>query len=171
MSFEEKIEKLGKWGTFLKFAMVGGSAFLIDFAIFNILAIILHTHGFSHIGPLTIEQFSQYCSVACVTPISYILNKRFTFKSNKRKRDTVIPFIVTTLFTGLVVQERIIDFIVYVVGPWGVNQWWIFQNPNIYRMFAKMAAVGIGMVVNFMCYHFIFKEKTEEAVEESLSEL
>jgi putative flippase GtrA len=128
----------------------------LDFILFNIFT---HVIGISIFG-VSPEVLAQIIDTIILVPFSYFLNKKFTFKSNKRKRETVLPFFVVSLFNGLILQTAIILLVTAVLGPLGLSSFWILANPVVFNNFAKVCSTACGMISNFTLYHFIFKEAT-----------
>lgn len=152
----------------MKFGAIGALNTCLDFVIFNIVSGILKLSPF---GIPTVV-FGQICSATILTPFSFFMNRRFTFKSNKRKRDTFVPFVLTNLTTGYIVQTSVIYFVVHILGDQGLSSWWIFAgNQVLFNNFGKCWATAIGMCFNFLSYHFIFKTQTVQSAEEEKNDL
>lgn len=140
-----------------KFAIIGFINTGIDFVIFNFVCHFLATSIFN-IPPAYI---AQLCSATVLLPISFLLNRKFTFKSNVRKRDAFLPFFATNMFSGYCVQNVVI-FIVRSILGYAVPVEWILNN------IAKCCGVACSMIVNFVSYSFIFKVKNHEPEESVL---
>jgi putative flippase GtrA len=143
------IQKIGK------FALVGVINTALDFALFNLVAHVLKLQFFG----LSEAVFAQICSGAILVPLSYHLNKRFTFQSNKKGASTVIKYLGVSYFNAWILQTAIIFLITSILGPLGLSHFWILNdNELLLNNIAKCAGIGCGMISNFTFYHFIFKE-------------
>lgn len=117
----------------LKFGIVGGMAFLIDYSILFILT------EFVGIPSLISAAISFIVSVI----FNYILSIKWVFDVNKKQtsKDIVIFMILSTI--GLGINELII---------------WLGNIIGIYYMISKIVATAIVMVYNFITRK-IFVEK------------
>lgn len=148
-----------------KFGAIGIFNSVCDFIIFNIISAVLKLTVFG----LPTVVFAQIVSATILIPVSFCLNRKFTFKSQKRKRDTFIPFLATNLFTGYIVQTTVIYFVVHILGDLFLSNWFIFINNQILlNNFGKCWGAAFGMVINFLSYHFIFRSKQDENLNEEL---
>jgi putative flippase GtrA len=138
----------------LVFALIGGSNTILDFIIFNIIAHGLHLTLFG-IPEVAVAQF---ISASILVPLSYVLNRRFTFQSDKSLKSTFIQFISVSLFNGWVLQTATILVVVKVLGSTGIG---LIGDEILLNNFAKCCGIGLGMVSNFTFYHFIFRSPAE----------
>jgi putative flippase GtrA len=128
----------------VKFVLVGTFNTLLDFLLFGLFANVLGI-------PVVISNILSTTICMCV---SFALNSKFVWKSQRAIRETAPRFFAVTLFTAWVVQGIVI-FLVTSFFP----RIWILENEAILNIFAKACASGTGMIVNFFGYRFIFREK------------
>lgn len=117
----------------LKFGVVGGLAFVIDYSLLYILT------EYGHLPSLLSAAISFIISVI----FNYVLSIKWVFDVNKKqtKKDIAIFFILSTI--GLIINEIII-LIGNIIG--------------IYYMISKIIATFIVMIYNFITRK-IFVEK------------
>lgn len=120
-----------------KFILVGVVNTVSDFLLFLLLANVIG------IQPVV----ANVISVGICMCISFVLNMKYVWKSKRAVRETAPRFFAVTIFSGWVVQGVIIWVFTLLGESWIIN------------MVAKMAAIGVGMTINFLAYSMIFKEK------------
>lgn len=121
----------------LKFGVVGGIAFVIDYGLLFILTEIFHIHYL----------LSGTISFSVSVIFNYVLSVLWVFDI-KKKRDTKKEFVM---------------FLVLSVIGLGVNQlimWVLVDKMALYYMLAKIVATVVVMVYNFITRK-IFLENTE----------
>ena len=140
----EKLQNLLKNSQKLKFVLIGGFNTALDFAI-------LFGLKFFGVPELVANSFSTGTTFI----ISFILNKKITFKSTGKTRQQLahemILFTVVTLF-GL---WAILTFIIWALKP-------IFLpilSENLALFLAKIIATIFSMIWNFILYKkVVFKQ-------------
>jgi putative flippase GtrA len=143
----------------IKFGLIGGMNTVFDFVIFNCVA---HVLGWSFFG-LDPEITAQLVSGFILVPISFTLNYKWTFKSDKSKRKTLPIYFLCTYFSVWIIQPFAIWLVCFPIGDLGMKDFWFFTgNWVLYTNFAKCVACAFGMIWNFTSYHFIFKEKSTQ---------
>lgn len=131
MQFIKRIIK--KLKHIIKFGCVGGLNTIVDFGIFSILNGIF---GLNYI-------ISQIISYSSGTLNSYIFNRFWTFKDtrNVKKKTT----------------EELVQFIVINAASLGVSligMSMLMRDKNMNSLIAKIGAMGLAQVVNFLGYRF-----------------
>lgn len=140
---QEKLKKLSnhklvkKHGEKIRFLIVGGFNTVLDFAIFGLLANVLGVD----------KVISNIISTAICVTISFILNFKFVWKSEKSIKSTAIGFLVVSLFSAWVVQSIVITVVSAILG-----------NSGIANLIAKAFGSATGMVTNYFGYKFVFKK-------------
>ena len=86
----------------------------------------------------------------CVT-ISFVLNYKFVWKSEKSIAATAVGFLVVSLFSAWVVQSLVITGVTAVIG-----------ESSFAKLFAKACGSGTGMITNYFGYKFVFKKQPAE---------
>ena len=136
---KEKLKKLNaKHGEKIRFVLVGGFNTLLDFCIFGLLANII---GIDKVVANIIS------TAICIT-ISFILNYKFVWKSEKSIKATAVGFLAVSLFSAWVVQSLVITGVATLLGETGLN-----------KLIAKACGSVAGMITNYFGYKIVFKKK------------
>ena len=141
----------------------------LDFLLLNMFVFLLGA----------IPLVANVISVSIGISISYLLNHYFVFSSEEKvSLRKFFMFFVVTGFSSLFIQSAIIIMFEAFFQTEFSRSLFIIkdiaQNEFIELNIAKVTAVLIGMVWNFMLYkHFIFKAKTKkgDVVESDLEDL
>ena len=126
----------------IRFVLVGGFNTILDFTIFGICANII---GIDKV-------VSNIISTSICVIISFILNYKFVWKSEKSMKSTVVGFLAVTLFSAWVIQSLVITGVTAVIG-----------ESSLAKLFAKACGSGTGMISNYFGYKFVFKKKPAES--------
>lgn len=130
----------------VRFAFIGSINTLIDLILFGIFANILNIH------PI----LSSVLSTGITLCFSFLMNHYFVFKSDKRKRQTAIQFVMITLLNVWVIQSSIIWLVLHAFSSiqfFDSHQW-------TFNMFAKLCGVSVSMILNYVGYRAIFKSES-----------
>jgi putative flippase GtrA len=138
-----------------KFAVVGGVNTVLDFLLFNLFA---HVFRLSVFG-LQVVVCAQILSASIVVPISYILNRCFTFSSEKSHKETFWRYILISFFNAWILQTVVIALVVHTAGVFGL----LANNTILLDNIAKCCGIALGMISNFFFYHRIFEYQTSKA--------
>lgn len=123
---------------FIQFSIVGAINTVIDFGVFSLLL----TKG----CPIV---WSQILSYGCGMLNSYIMNRSWTFKENKRNEySEPLKYVVANVATLILVSVLIILFIHMVHLP---------------VLIAKVICTGIGMGMNFISSKFWVFQRIERS--------
>lgn len=142
---------------FRRFLIVGSVNTLINFVLFNLLFIIL---------PLTII-YANLAAQSISLIIGFYLHTNLVFRTNvdQNSQLSMLKFAISTIFSQLIVQS----FVIYYFSQVFLWPGYIFYQLTIYfgvninqelalANFAKIMAVGISILVNFLLYdRFVFK--------------
>lgn len=137
---------------FLKFAIVGGISFVVDFAVYGVMC---NTFGVHYI-------ISGIFGFVISVIVNYLLSMKFVFvsKDDLSKRSEFIIFVILSVI-GLGLNS----FILYIcIDLIYVNWLWLqgVISIKLMNLAAKIVATFIVMVYNFITRK-IFLEKKEEA--------
>jgi putative flippase GtrA len=114
---------------FIKFSIVGAINTMVDFGVFSLLL----TNG----CPILLSQIISY---GCGMLNSFIMNRSWTFKENKRNEySEPLKYVVANVATLILVSVLILLFINLVHLP---------------VIIAKVICTVIGMVINFISSKF-----------------
>ena len=142
----------------IRFIIAGCANTGLDFVLLNSLVFI--------IGTFPILANSISVSIGIV--ISYFLNHYFVFQSKSSvSLKKFFSFFIVTGFSSLAIQGLVIyGFEVMTLSEWGRSLFFVSElgdNKALELNIAKVVAVGVGMVWNFMLYKYlIFKDKPDK---------
>jgi putative flippase GtrA len=126
---------------FLRYLLVGTFNTLLDLGLFTLFAVIIEIH------PLAANILSTTITLC----VSYLLNRVFVFQTERSIQRTAIQFVAVTLISGLVVQSAVI-WAVLGLTPVLVPG----LNAGVVATFAKIIAMGVGMISNYFGYRWLF---------------
>lgn len=136
---KEKLKKLNaKHGEKIRFVLVGGFNTLLDFCVFGLLANIIGVD----------KVVSNIISTTICITVSFILNYKFVWKSEKSIKTTAVGFLAVSLFSAWVVQSLVIL---------GVTA--LFGETGFIKLVAKLCGCIAGMTTNYFGYKIVFKKK------------
>jgi len=161
-------ENITLWGKQVgKFTIVGIINTLIDVAVLNFLVLILnfkykiYIFGFSYL-------VANIISVTVAMVNSYLLNKYWTFKSGGKRNlvAEIVKFFFITILGMYVIHQIVFNFF---------NSYWLWPTLQIINLFhlikithldnfitlnfAKLLAILVSMIWNFLFYKFwVFKK-------------
>ena len=130
-----------------RYVMVGLFNTALDFVLFSFLALAVA------LAPLV----ANAISTVIVMTISFFINRAWVFRSEQRGLLSYARFAGVTLFTGLLVQSAVITGVLAVtdaVVPALAEE---TAKPG-----AKLTAMAVGMIVNFLGYRWLFASKGRE---------
>ena len=139
----------------MKFAVVGGLSFVIDFVITLIVSTVLRKAGVSIENAATIGGLFGFC-ISLI--FNYIMSMKFVFERKDdmdRKKEFVIFALLSAI--GLGINELILYFGVIICN--GVVPQLVEQYPTIITAVVKMFATGIVMVYNFISRKMTLEKK------------
>ena len=133
----------------LKFSVVGGLSFVIDFVVYAVLCNILQVHYI----------VAGVAGFAVSVIVNYVLSMKFVFASrdDMPKDKEFIIFVVLSLI-GMGVNSLILYLcidILYVYWMW-LNNMMDIETMNL---FAKVAATAIVMIYNFVTRKIFLEKK------------
>jgi putative flippase GtrA len=135
-------------GSFVRYVLVGGFNTLLDLGLFTVFAVVFK------IQPL----IANVCSTTITLCISYLLNRVFVFRTQRSVQGTVVQFVAITLFSGLVIQSGVIWLVLHIgaiIAP-GLSH-------DILAPLAKVCAMGVGMISNYLGYRWLFAHRPPRA--------
>lgn len=135
----------------LKFGLVGGTSFLVDFILYAILTNLLSVHYLVAAG----------ISFAISLVVNYLLSMRFVFvrREDISKKREFFTFIILSIIGG-VLNEFLLFICLDLIYP---NSLYLTTAvaPETATLVAKVFAAGVVMVYNFISKK-IFLEKRPE---------
>lgn len=149
----EKKNKLIK--QLLKFGVVGGLSFLIDFAITLVVSAILRAAGVSVESAATVGGLFGFC-ISLV--FNYFMSMKFVFE-RRDGMDRRKEFIIFTLLSmvGLGINELILYYGVIICDK--LMPQLVLDYPTVVTAGVKMVATGIVMVYNFISRKLTLEKK------------
>ena len=157
-------KKNGLMAQILRFGVVGFSSFFIDFAITNLIALILRTTGMSSTSAAMIGAlFGFVISII----FNYVLSMHWVFERREdmdRRREFVIFVVLSVIGLGL--NELIILVCMSMIEGIGwcaaFTQWCTDIANKVFPMtFAGMATAGSKIIATgiVMVYNFVTRKK------------
>ena len=138
-------------GEAVKFGIVGIANVVINFLVFNLLALTVLAGG---------ELKANIVATAVTVTTSYLMNRHWTFRhrtreSARRERTLFLLFVVFNV-AGLAIELAVMGLAKYGVGLTGL------LALNV----AKAAGIGLGTIFRFWTYRtFVFVRRAAERVQ------
>ncbi len=127
----------------VRFLFVGSLNTFIDLVLFTIFA------NFIGITPVV----ASIMSTGITLCFSFFMNSYFVFRSSRKKRQTVLLFVIITLVNVWGVQSLIIATVLGLFGDVTFFQEHIWT----FNVFAKVCGISVSLVLNYLGYRTIFK--------------
>lgn len=160
MEKEEKRKKL--IGQILKFAVVGGLSFVIDFVITLIMSAIFRGAGFDVATAATIGSVFGFC-ISLI--FNYFMSMKFVFarKDDMDRRAEFLIFLVLSVI-GLGINAAIMNIGVNIAIKL------VDLDDNLITAGVKIIATGIVMVYNFISRKLTLEKKEDTKKEDTNKE-
>lgn len=136
-----------KWfigdGTFIRYLLVGVSISALDLALFTLFSVVFGLN----------EIIANVASTVISICVSYLINRIFVFRGGGGFWSNFFSFAGVTLFTGLVLQSLVIwacAALAFTAFP--------SSEAAIVLPLAKVVAMGVGAVANYLGYRFVFRK-------------
>lgn len=156
----------------LRFGVVGGISFLVDFIITNIVALLIRKVGFD---ATTAAMMGALVGFVVSIIVNYILSMHwvFTRKDDMNRGKEFIIFVVLSLI-GLGLNELIILGCMYLINNVGwcgaFTQWCLDVVNHVFNMTfdgiatagSKIIATAIVMVFNFVTRKIFLEQKEDD---------
>ena len=156
LSKEEKRKKL--FGQIIKFGVVGGLSFVIDFVITMIVSAVCRMFGMDVASAATVGGLFGFC-ISLV--FNYFMSMKFVFERREdlnRKTEFLIFTILSLI--GLALNEGILYF--GMIFCKSVLPQIYTEYPNYATAGVKIVATGIVMIYNFISRKLTLEKKDEE---------
>ena len=124
-----------------RYLVVGVFNTALDIALFSALAV------WFDVAPVV----ANVVSTVVVMTVSFFLNRSWVFRAEQAGLGAYVGFVAVTLFSGLVVQSLVIVGVLEAVSSLAPGVPHDLAAPA-----AKVVAVGVGMVSNFLGYRWVF---------------
>lgn len=141
----------------LKFAVVGGLSFVIDFVITMVVSAIARAAGMDVASSATLGGVFGFC-ISLI--FNYFMSMKFVFERKDdmdRKKEFMIFAVLSAI--GLLLNELILYFGVGICNA--VIPAIVDDYPSIITAGVKMVATGIVMVYNFISRKLTLEKKAE----------
>lgn len=115
---------------YIRFGLVGCANTCLDLGVFALL---------SYAGLAVLPAI--IISTSCGLTLSFILNRRFTFRSSSSTKCSLVSFLVITL-VGLWILQPVIMWVCFLFFPVAFST----------KMLAKIIATGCTMIWNYVWY-------------------
>ena len=124
----------------LRFSMVGGAGFVVDFLVFNVLILTVLSHQIWHEGPLAAKVLSTLLAII----VNWIGNRVWAFRSHRTDRlREFLEFLITSLL-GMGVSLLCLWVSHYVLGFTSV-------------LADNISSQGIGLILGSLLRYLIFE--------------
>lgn len=131
---------------FLKFIIVGSFNTFLDISIFSVFTSLIGINAI----------FANIISTSVTMIVSFFLNSKIVFKSERRNLKVMLSFFAITLFNGWIIQSSIIYIVLNSLkGPLIC----LSEYNWLFNLFAKVCGVSVSLILNFLGYKYIFKNK------------
>ncbi len=141
-------ELINKNPYFSKFLVVGSINTLVDIIFFFIFANLLL------INPIVSNIFSTSIAMC----LSFYLNHYMVFQSNKKKSQTVLSFMIITIFNVWVIQSLVIYLTINIMK----NLSYLQAHHWSINLLAKLSGICVSFLLNFVMYKRIFHNSKQE---------
>lgn len=154
MDKREKYSKLIK--QILKFGVVGGLSFVIDFLITMIVSYICRSFGAEVAGAATVGGLFGFC-ISLI--FNYFMSMKFVFerKDNMNRKKEFLIFTLLSL-VGLGINELILYF--GVIACTNILPDFTKEKPSLVTAGVKIIATGVVMVYNFISRKMTLEKKS-----------
>lgn len=130
-----------------RYVLVGGFNSLLDLGLFTLFAIPLG------LQPLVANVLSTTITLC----VSYLINRFWVFRSDANWARSAVSFVVVTLTSGLVIQSGVIWLVLRAAEALAPGLSYAVVAPV-----AKVLAMGVGMITNYLGYRWLFGERSGE---------
>ena len=138
----------------ITFASIGLANTLIDLSIFLGLRQLL--------VPILL---ANICSTSVALSFSYLMNKRFTFKSSDQIKRSLPIFFVVTIAGLWLLQPVIIKIVLYGLNLPAIDDYLttvLASADSYYELIAKLTATPATLLWNFIMYQKVVFKKTKQ---------
>lgn len=135
-------------GSARRYLVVGLANTALDLALFTLLAVALG------VAPV----LANVTSTVVVMTISFFVNRAWVFRAESAGLRSYVGFVSVTLFSGLVLQSLVILGVIAAAGAVIPD-----LSDGLVEPGAKLVAMAVGMVSNFLGYRWVFAERSSTA--------
>jgi putative flippase GtrA len=128
----------------VRYFLTGGFTSLVDFSGYSLLTLAAGLN----------EVFANLLSTSITMLVSFAITSSFVFQTGRPRARTFLPFVGFTAFTAFVVQSLVIVGVLSLAEVWGITQF-----DDAIALGAKICAMVVGAVANFIGYRFVFTPK------------
>lgn len=141
----------------IKFGLVGGLCFVIDFAITLVVSIPLRAIGMATDSAAVVAAFFGFLVSVIV---NYLLSMKYVFerKDDMNRKQEFIIFVILSVI-GLLINELIIKGSMVAARAW-VQSLYELQ-PTLITAGAKVVATAVVMVYNFISRKMFLEKKND----------
>lgn len=126
-----------------RYVVVGVLNTALDLVLFTLLAVA------AGVPPVV----ANVISTVVVMTVSFFVNRSFVFRAQDAGVRAYVGFVAVTLFSGLLVQSLVILGVIAVAGEVLPD-----LSHDVVAPGAKLVAMGVGMVSNYLGYRWVFGE-------------
>ena len=126
-----------------RYLVVGLGNTALDLALFTLLAVA------AGVPPV----LANVVSTVVVMTVSFFLNRAWVFRAESAGLKAYAGFVSVTLFSGLVLQSLVILGVIAVAHEITPD-----LSDGLVEPGAKLVAMAVGMVSNFLGYRYVFAD-------------
>lgn len=124
-----------------RYLVVGVANTALDLLLFTLMAVALG------VPPV----LANVVSTVVVMTVSFFVNRSWVFGAESAGAKAYLGFVSVTLFSGLVLQSLVILGVIAAAGGLAPD-----LGDGLVEPAAKVVAMGVGMVSNFLGYRWVF---------------
>lgn len=128
----------------VRYLLTGGFTSLLDFSGYGLLTLVAGLN----------EVVANVLSTSITMLVSFAITSSFVFQTGRPRARTFLPFIGFTVFAAFVVQSLVIVGVLSLADGLAITQF-----DDAISLGAKICAMGVGAVANFVGYRFVFTPK------------
>ncbi|MDO9456982.1 GtrA family protein [Nocardioides sp.] len=131
-----------------RYLVVGLANTALDLVLFTVLAVAVG------VPPVV----ANVISTVVVMTVSFFVNRAWVFRAESAGLRAYVGFVAVTLFSGLVLQSLVILGVIAVASGVAPDLPDELVEPG-----AKLVAMAVGMVSNFLGYRWVFSDRPAPA--------
>jgi putative flippase GtrA len=124
-----------------RYLVVGLANTALDLALFTVLAVV------ADVPPVV----ANVVSTVVVMTVSFFVNRAWVFRAESAGLRAYVGFVSVTLFSGLVLQSLVILGVLAAASGVAPD-----LSDDLVKPAAKLVAMAVGMVSNFLGYRWVF---------------
>lgn len=129
-----------------RYLVVGLANTALDLLLFSLMAVVLDVPAVP----------ANLVSTVVVMTVSFFVNRAWVFRAESAGARAYVGFVAVTLFSGLVLQSLVILGVIAAADGLAPD-----LSDGLVEPGAKVVAMAVGMVSNFLGYRWVFAASSE----------